>query len=466
MFNSLLLFVIYSIPPFLGWWVCFRQPLGRRIFRNAIVVAAPLETVWRRLDPRAPEGGWTPLEETGEREILSNEPLVLASQRRPRQSDRPFARVVETVAIDAQAFRINRAERRGEGARCEFVLTEDGAGTRVALLYEKTITGLLAYELTRLGLARDLDAFQDAVAGRDAKSAPLFRFSGWRLALLGVVSGLVMVALVLAPATYVALGAMGVSFSALLSDPAAFGFVVLFTLASAIYLTALLIFATLVHEMGHAAALAAFGHRGVMVSLVPFGGGVALGARDYANAFEAGVVSLAGPALSALVAFAVLPDPATLSALLQGVAAGAAADNGRALLAFSGALFAFLTLLINIPNVLPWTGSDGALALGAIFSERRLRLVAAGAATALLAFIFAGVDDLLPFGLLFVALTWWNRKRAVTQTPDLPGDWRRLAVAGAFAAIIGLYALEAAALRRVDWTPAPGPEAAAFPDRA
>jgi hypothetical protein len=217
--------------------------------------------------------------------------------------------------------------------------------------------------------------------------------------------------------------------------------------------------------MGHALALAAFGHRGITVSLIPFGGGVALGARDYANAFEAGVVSLAGPALSALVAYAFLPDPSRLSVLLQGVAAGATPDYVAALTAFSGAVFAFLTLLINIPNVLPWTGSDGALALGAIFESRKLRLLAAGAATALLAFVFAGIDDLLPFGLLFLALTWWNRKRAGAPARDLPEEWRRVAVAAGFALVVMLYAQEAATLRQVDWTLKPASEVAARPDR-
>ncbi|PPD40474.1 MAG: hypothetical protein CTY15_14780 [Methylocystis sp.] len=206
--------------------------------------------------------------------------------------------------------------------------------------------------------------------------------------------------------------------------------------------------------MGHAFALAAFGHRGITVSLIPFGGGVALGARAYASAFEAGVVSLAGPALSAVVALAALPEPTRLSALMQGLT-GPQPQFGAAFAAFTGAAYALLTLLINIPNVLPWTGSDGALALGAMFSSPRLRQISAGLLAALLAFVFAGADDLLPFGLMFLALSWFNRKRPEAAAPDDAEGWRPLAVAAGLALVVGLYAHEAEVLRTIDWTPRP-----------
>jgi len=260
-----------------------------------------------------------------------------------------------------------------------------------------------------------------------------------------------MALMVLAPAFYVTLSTMGVSASALLGDTGALAFVAALSLAIAVFLAALLIAATLVHELGHALALAAFGHRGVTVSLIPFGGGVALGARDYEGAFEAGVVSLAGPALSALVAYAVMPEPAKLSVLMQGLL-GDAPDFGATLIAFSGAVFVLLTLLVNIPNILPWTGSDGAQALGAIFRRARTRQIAAGLFAALLAFVFAGVHDLLPFGLMFLALSWFNRKRKETGGAAAEG-WRPLAMAVSLALVVGLYAHEASMLRGVQWTP-------------
>lgn len=455
MLPSLLWFAIYSIPPLAGWWLCFRAPLGRPRFRRSAVIPAPMEAVWRVIDPRGPQGGWTFLYETREAAPVAQEPLVLAMERRPRHSHQPFTRAEEECAIDEAARRVTRIERDADGARCAVALTDEGAGTRVSVDYESRTTGLLAHELTRLGLSRDLAGLADAVLGRNAKAAPLFRFSGWRLALLGVVSGVAMVALILAPAFYVALKSLGVSFEALLSDPRALAFLLALAFGIALFLSALLIAATLVHEMGHALALAAFGHRGITVSLIPFGGGVALGARAYANAFEAGAVSLAGPALSALVALALLPEPDSLSGLMQSLTSRAepGPDYGAVLLAVSGAVFAFLTLLINVPNVLPWTGSDGALALDAIFGGRRVRQVAAGLFAAMLAFVFAGLDDLLPFGLMFLALSWFNRKEARQAAPDAPEGWRRLAVAAGLALVVGLYAHEASTLRRIDWLP-------------
>lgn len=451
MLSSLLLFLVYSIPPLAGWWLCFRAPFGRRRFRRSLVAPAPFDAVWRALDPRGPYGGWTFLYEIRQAAPVSQSPLVLRLDRRPRHSGEAFQRIEEACAADDAAGRIVRVTRGEDGARCETALDAEGARTKVSVSYEKPITGLLAYELTRLALARDLAALEDMVLGRDAKEAPLFRFSGWRLAALGVVSGLVMALMVLAPAFYVTLSTMGVSASALLGDTGALAFVAALSLAIAVFLAALLIAATLVHELGHALALAAFGHRGVTVSLIPFGGGVALGARDYEGAFEAGVVSLAGPALSALVAYAVMPEPAKLSTLMQGLL-GDAPDFGATLIAFSGAVFVLLTLLVNIPNILPWTGSDGAQALGAIFRRARTRQIAAGLFAALLAFVFAGVHDLLPFGLMFLALSWFNRKRKETGGAAAEG-WRPLAMAVSLALVVGLYAHEASMLRGVQWTP-------------
>jgi hypothetical protein len=453
MLAALLLFIVYSIPPLAGWWVCLRMPLGRRRFRRSHRIPASLDAVWDALDPRGAYGGWNFLYEIRQAQPISQSPLILRLDRRPRHSEAAFERIDETCAVAEGARHIFRQTRAPGGAVCDITLSQDRAGAIVSLLYETPITGLLAYELTRLALARDLAALEDAVLGRDAKAAPLFRFSGWRLAFLGVVSGVVMVLLILAPAFYVSLQSMGVSVAALIADPVAFSFIVALALGVALFLSVLLIAATIVHEMGHALALAAFGHRGVTVSLIPFGGGVALGARAYKTAFEAGAVSLAGPALSVLAALAVMPEPERLSALMQGLI-GATPDYATALAALSGAAFVLLTLLVNIPNVLPWTGSDGALALGAIFGGRRLRQIAAGLFAALLAFVFAGVDDLLPFGLMFAGLSWFNRNRPEAAVPDAPAPWRSVAVAGALALVVGLFAYEAAALRRIHWLPA------------
>lgn len=454
---NLVLFLLFSAPPLAGWWLYYRAPLGRRRFVRSAVIAAPIETVWGLLDPRGPQGGWRFLDETRDAKILGETPLRLSLSRRPRHSQRPFAVLEETCRIDDATWRI---ARDGDDAHSVAALEPRGDGVRLSAIYEKPVAGLLDYELTRLALARDLDALTDAALGRDAKALPLFRFSGWRLILLGVVSGLVMAVLLLAPAFYLALDKVGLSPEALLAEPEALALVLGLAIPLALLLFLLLLAVTLIHEIGHALALAAFGHRGIVVSLTPFGGGVSLGARDEADAFEAGVVGLAGPALAALAAFAVAADPERLSAPIIGLS-GDAPDYAGALLATARAAFILLTLVYNIPNLLPWAGSDGARTLAAIFAPGRARQVAAGLFAALLAMVFGGSEDLLIFGLMFLALDWFNRKRPAPVEAGGPG-WRRLAVAASLALVVGLYAQEAALLRQIHVPAAP----TAAPDRA
>lgn len=71
------------------------------------------------------------------------------------------------------------------------------------------------------------------------------------------------------------------------------------------------------------------------------------------------------------------------------------------------------------------------------------------------AFVFGGAEDLLIFGLMFLALDWFNRKRpALTDPMDGP-RWRRLAVAAGLALVVGLYAHEADLLRQIRLPAAP-----------
>ncbi|WP_363347640.1 hypothetical protein [Methylocystis echinoides] len=430
---ALLWFLLFSVPPFAGWWLLFRLPLGRRRFACRITVDAPAALIWRLLDPRGPKGGFNLLHETRDK-------------RRAPHSEKPFVRLVEEREAGEGKGRIVC-----EAAGARVVADVDGTGdrTQLTVLYEKPVTGLLDYELTRLALTRELTALGDAALGHGVETAPLFRFAGWRLALLGVVTGLAMAALLLAPAFYLALNALGVSMDALLATPEALALILQLAGVATLLLFGLLLAVTLIHEFGHALALAAFGHREIVISLAPFGGGVSIGAHDHADAFEAGVVGLAGPALSALAAFVVQPAPSELSELARGLAS-AEPDYAAALVGVARQAFVLLTLLYNIPNLLPWAGSDGARAVAALCRPGRAQQVAAGLLTALLALLFARADDLVAFGLMFLALEWFNRRPALAMdSPDSPGR-RRLAVAAGLALVVGLYAHEAALLRQID----------------
>ncbi len=126
MLPSLLWFLLYSIPPLAGWWLCFRAPLGRPALRRSMTVPAPVDTVWRALDPR--QGGFTFLYEIGGAQTISNEPLTLRLERRPRHSHEPFAPMEEVCELDLADRSISRREIRG-GAQTETRLESRGATT-------------------------------------------------------------------------------------------------------------------------------------------------------------------------------------------------------------------------------------------------------------------------------------------------------------------------------------------------
>ncbi|MCC3244279.1 M50 family metallopeptidase [Methylocystis sp. WRRC1] len=476
MLTSLLYFVIYSLPSIAGWWLCFKAPLGRRKIRLSASIPAPPQAVWLRLDPRNSDAEWNPQYDIRDVTILSQEPLTIAKTLRPRHSDKPFRRIVDACALDESKGRMeivelskdDRPTPAEDAPRICYEVTGDGAGSLVTLTYESRMTGYLNYELSRLSLTRYLAALRDVAVGHGSTKAPCLRFSGWRMAWLGFLGAVALIAMMLAPAVYMALSGLPANFFAFAGgasiNGAAAAVICLVVFLLITYLAAIFVLATLVHELGHALAMVAFGHRGVTVSLIPFGGGVALTGRNHASAFEAGAVALAGPLLAAALTLLALPDAETATKALGYLVGSANTHSSETLSlltcfsAVTGVLFAFLTLLLNVPNILPWTGSDGAKALAATFSSRKLRLVAAGALTALLALTFARFEDLLPFGVLLAVLSWWNRKRASSETTRAPSGGERLLIAGVMALTIALYAHEAATLRRIEWPQKPGAE--------
>lgn len=103
---------------------------------------------------------------------------------------------------------------------------------------------------------------------------------------------------------------------------------------------AILLLAVLLHELGHYAAMRAFGYRNARILLLPLFGGATMGAPERPDAFQRAVVSLAGPApsvlLGAALAFAAFPLHSPL------------------------AMRAAMTLLwLNLFNLLPVVGLDG-----------------------------------------------------------------------------------------------------------
>jgi Zn-dependent protease len=379
-----------------GWWLCFHAPLGRRKFRASLVIPAPASAVWRILDPRSHPSAWNPVSDVRGRRIIGEAPLTVEFESRPRESGGDFQKVVTTFPVVEPGRRLvqcvrSRAGRAIPEERLHFETIElvDGPrGARTTLSVVTPVRGLIAYELTRVGVARALEAIRRAALGQSAERAPWIRFTGWRL---------------LAAATATA-------FALLAGYPLAWsGKWIGFAAALAIPLT--LTLAVLAHELGHALAFLAFGHRGVTVSLVPFVGGATWSRRRYANGFESGFVALAGAAFSALVCLPLLPALGAVDALLTAslhdpaalVARGAWLAKFQLFAAVIGVpLIAWQTAL-NAINLLPLPGLDGARALEAIVTDRRLRLAGAGCCLAIFTLLTGSARATLEIAL-FAAL--------------------------------------------------------------
>lgn len=399
-------------PALAVWWLGFRISLGSRRFSRQIVIAAPAEAVWRLL------------KSSNSRRIdesLSAEPPRLLLARRPRGKFGLLPPLDEERHAEEGAGRLIR---RGGNIRCEIEFQSTPGGTQISALYETPIVGLWDYEKTRLALARDLFALGDEAMGGDVQAIPRFRQCGWRATLLSHLGASVAVSSLLT-AAFVA------GKSASLAEAAGFEAA---SVIGCFAVLSLLILASLVHEAGHALALAAFGRRGAMVNVVPFLDHTPFRPPERASAFEAGVAGLAGPALSALVLLMVIPlaqDPPFQQPVAAHVLGGVAS------------IFSGMLATVNLLALMPFGGSDTASALDAIFGGRAPPLVWAGFGAAF-AWIIFDIND--PRALaLFAVLAYWLRD-SPPLTRQAISVWRRLALATGLVLVVGLYAHAAAIL--------------------
>ncbi|MEK4034161.1 hypothetical protein WOC76_13145 [Methylocystis sp. IM3] len=419
-----LVLLLFSAPVLAVWWLGFRMPLGRRRFTRNIVIAAPADAVWRLLDPLGPGGGRRLVDEARDVRVISRSPLRLSLARRPRGAERLFDIIEEDCLVDRAAGRLILD---GGGVRSLVELTAAGDGTQISASYEKHVSGLWDYERTRLFLARDLfELAHDATAGE--AEFPLFRFFGWRLALLRALGASVMATSALTLAGYLArewapvrrlADAHGAS-----DIPLAFGVV-----ASLIFLLLLMgVAAWAIHEFGHALASAAFRRRAKRLNIVSIQNHEPFCPRDEASAFEAGAISLAGPAFSALAIFALdLAAPAW---------------RIDSFLAF-GLLVFFKAVLLcfNTYSLIQKGSSDAEPVLDAIFGAGERNAVSKSSSAAGEAmFSTAGRGDLGALSLMVLAISWLRDRRLSAL---VKADWRRRALAAGLALVVGFYAYEA-----------------------
>lgn len=401
--------VLLLLPPLAVWWLAFRISLGSRRFTSEIVISAPTDAIWRLLDSHESQGGWGWFDESP-----SEPPDRLLLVRRPRGQFGLLPPFQETRHMEEAAKRLSR---RGGNVHCEIKLEPVADGTRASALYETQIVGLWRYEQTRLAIRRDLFELADASIGRDLKAVPIFRLCGWRPALLSHLGASVAFSSFVTAAFVVGKGAS-------LAEAAGFEAV---SVIGCFAVLSLLIPAWLVHEFGHGLAFVAFGGRGAMLNVVHFLDHRPFRPRQGASVFEAGVVSLAGPALSALVLLMVIPLAQDLL-FQQSIAAR--------LLGGVAWIFAGMLTTVNLYALMPFGSDDMASTLDAIFGGRPPRLVWAGFGAAF-AWIF-DTNDPRAVALFAVLAYWWGDSPPLTR--QAISVWRSLALAAGLVLVVGIYA--------------------------
>jgi Zn-dependent protease len=214
---------------------------------------------------------------------------------------------------------------------------------------------------------------------------------------------------------------------------------------TAALVTATLVLAILLHELGHAFALVLMGHRNVTISLIPFVGGVAASSRNYTSAFEAGVIAIAGVAFSTSVCLALLPALPYLEGMMAGLMFSQGEDKAAIVAALRQnplpwvALCAFgvtaWQLVVNTFNIMPFPGSDGWRLLRSIFTSRVLLPVAAVCVCILFAAILGSSTVLLVLAVFWVfsLLARWRSGKPAVEDEVVCSKHQKLALATAFA---------------------------------
>jgi Zn-dependent protease/tetratricopeptide (TPR) repeat protein len=198
----------------------------------------------------------------------------------------------------------------------------------------------------------------------------------------------------------------------------------------------LLLGVLLVHELGHALAMRAFGYRQLSVLVLPFLGAVAMGRKDDAGPWQKMVILLAGP----------------LPGLLAGVICLrlAMTQPGQAeWLMEAGSIL----LALNLFNLLPFSPLDGGQILDTFLFARRPRLR--------LVFHFLSALALVMFGYYLESALLAGLGMILMAA--LPFAWRRVALLRGMAGVSDADGAAAAILGRLH--AAPGPRWPAFSHR-
>jgi Zn-dependent protease len=382
------------------WWLMFHAPLGRRRFVNRVQIAATPEHIWRTYLFTSPPGGWTgELEIEGE-QMLERPQRALLSIR-PLGSSLPFKTYIDLVTqFDAPLHYRARSQSvdgaavpAKEAGEIDFRIASGGVASSVVATRITPIRGVYNYLTRRRVFRREMERLR---AGCEDRALPR------RAAGLGWTYSLILVAVTLAPTLYACAGLSGVIWVTLVS------------------IGVMLEIAILVHEFGHWLAMRWFGHRDATIALIPFFGGAAIGSKPVESRFEGAMISLMGPAFSALALLALTPMFGWGFAVFDDMRLHMHAQQRFApaqdvlptliygVFGLGALLFAGYSAPINLFNLAPIGNLDGAAVVNALASGRWQRALYRSALGAILVFCASSAFGAAEIGGLGagLALIW------------------------------------------------------------
>ncbi|WP_026597899.1 hypothetical protein [Methylosinus sp. sav-2] len=427
--------LIWLVCAFAAWGLMFHAPLGRRVFRHRVSIAAPPDKVWSAmlLEP-SPPGGWAGVLQIEAQQFVDGPLLrheaVVRYPHQPGPAKTLLSRVVrlepakrlesEAESLDGVAF----APR--DKARAVLALAEEDGATRLEQEIHTTVKGLYGHIAT----GRFYDRYLDHLRAHCEGSTPPAPRS-------------------LVPrSTAVCLGVAAVVASAVtIGWNASAPIWLMVGVAVCLELT------ILIHEFGHYLAMRAFGHRDASVVLIPFFGGATLGARPMASRYEAAMVALAGPGFSALFVLVAAPFAARGLDLLR-------MDVGRldASLDLAGPVACLVVLVVlvlmiplNLVNLAPLGMFDGGKLVGAVVHGRAQRAALTAAMAAALGYSTLQWGTAGEFGNMAALLVaMWVYQSVARRAPEPRQEpmtrWQAATTLAALAVTIAVYAEASRAL--------------------
>jgi len=370
---------------FLAWWIMFRAPLGRRVFRRRISIGAPAEKVWSAsLFEPSPPGGWAGFIHIIEQSLIEGAPLrhktIVAYGGRRGKTRILISRIirVEPCAWFESEYETidGAAVVPADAVRGCTRLEEKGGVTLLELEISQPVKGVFGHLSTGRIYERYLAHLRAHCEGREApRPQPLIGRSS---------------------AAWLAVAAVGASAVIIGTRNPDLGWL-------CVLIAVCIEIAVLVHEYGHFLAMRWFGHRDASVLFIPFFGGATLGARPLSSRYEQAMIALAGPAISAL---AVLPLTPLAHWGLDAAQSGA--RDMKALVGFGAVLLLGIAVPMNLLNLAPIGMLDGGKVVDALARGRGARLLIMSAIFAALGFSLTASESLTDLGydVAVLAVVW------------------------------------------------------------